>query len=470
MVNKQKSVCVIFPRYIVRNYGAPLGALYICSVLKEEGFKFTFIDGTVTSLDETITHLKQSKPDFLTISIQTVFADFAFQLAKEYKKINPRCIVIVGGPHASILPEETLMKDGIDFVVIGEGEKTLPELLRSIKNPETVKGICFRKKNKPFFTQTREPITDLDKIPFPERSLLHDEYFKRGSTPIITSRGCPFSCAFCQPTLRKIFGHKFRMRSVENVIKEIIEIRNTFKKKGTVLEELHFTDDGLTYNHKWLKNLAEEIIRQKIKMRWSANTRADTIPDIELLGLLKRAGLKKFSIGVESGDPFIRNNILKKGVSQEKLIRAFDLCHEAGIESHAYLMIGSPEETDESIASTVKLLDRIKPDDTQVTITSPLPETYLYSYAKEKKIINVSKWSDFAYCNESHLDLENYTKEDIKRMQKAIHYAIFLHSKMKKRGIDIKYSDLFNILRNPLVNKSLRTLENARFKVKNALK
>ncbi|MFH1127590.1 MAG: radical SAM protein [archaeon] len=467
---EKKSVCIVFPRYILHNYGPPLGALYICSVLKEKGYHVTFIDGTVTSYEKTIEQLKQNKPDILNLSIQTVFADFAFQLAKDYRKINRNAIIIAGGPHASILPKQTLAEKGIDFVVVGEGEETLPDLLSNIKDPKKVKGIGFRKNNKHFFTESREPIKDLDKIPFPARDMLHDNYFRTGSTSIITSRGCPFNCAFCQPTLRKIFGPKFRMRTVKNVIDEIKDIKKTFMKKNRELKSLHFTDDGLTYNHKWLKNLGQEIIKQKLDITWTANTRADTMPEIGLLRLLKKSGLTKFSIGVESGDPYIRNEILKKNVSQEKLIKAFDLCHEAGIKTHAYLMVGSPEETHESILATVKLLDRIRPDDTQVTITSPLPETYLYYHAKEKDIMKVKRWSDFAYYEESHLELKNFTKDDIKKLQKAIHYTIFLHRNMKKRGIDTRYSSLFSILKNPIVNTSLRGLDKARLHAKKALR
>lgn len=472
-MNKKKDlkVCIVFPRYITRSYGPPLGALYICSVLKEKGYNVSFIDGTVISYDKTVETLKELKPDFLILSVQTVFADFAFQLAKDYKDINQLGVVIVGGPHPSILPKQTLAGDGIDFVVVGEGEKTLPELILKIRKPDGVKGIGFKKKGgKQVFTKVREPIADLDVIPFPLRDVLHDEYFRSGATSIITSRGCPFSCAFCQPTLKKIFGPKFRMRSVGNVIKEIKDIKSVFKNRNAVLRNLNFTDDGLTYNHKWLEELAKEIIRQKLKISWSANTRADTMPPTELLKLLKKAGLKKFSIGVESGDPHIRNKILGKGVSQEKLIKAFDLCRDVGIEAHAYLMVGSPGESDESIEATVKLLDRIRPDDTQVTITSPLPETYLYNYAKGKDIVDIKKWSDFAYCVDSHIDLKNYTKEDIKKIQKAIHYAIFLHGKLKKMGVELKYSSLFYLFRNPVCNISLRFLERVRFEMKKAIR
>jgi len=459
-------VCFVFPRYIIRNYGTPLGVLYLCKALKEKKHEVSFIDGTVVSFEETSERLKQLKPDFLCLSIHTVFADFAFQLAKEFKKINPKGKVIAGGPHVSILPKQTLMQKGIDFIVIGEGELTLPELLKNINEPEKVAGIAFKKKNKIIFTKSREPITNLDSISFPDRTLLPEEYPKTGSTSIITSRGCPFNCAFCQPTLRKIFGQKFRMRSIKNVVEEIKEIKKVFQEKNLELKNLCFTDDGLTYNHAWLEKLAREFLRQRVNIQWSANTRADTIPSLKLLKLLKKAGLTTFSIGVESGHPFIRNEILRKGVSQEQLIRAFDLCHEAGIQALAFLMVGSPEESEETVNATVELLDRIKPDQTQVTITSPLPETYLYDYAKKKDLLQIKKWSDFAFGDESHLELKHFTKSEIKRIQKAMQYAIYFHAKMARLGLNASYSSLFKILRNALVNISLRGLEKGRFIIK----
>lgn len=462
-------ICIVFPRYIIRSYSAPLGALYICSALRERGHKVSFIDGTIASFEETIQRLRESKPDFLGLSIHTVFADFAFQLARGFKKINPKGRVIAGGPHVSILPKQTLQEKGIDFIVLGEGEQTLPELLSSINSPEKVKGIAFKKKGRIIFTEPREPIKDLNGLSFPSRELLPEEYFRNGNTSIITSRGCPFNCAFCQPTLRKIFGPKFRMRSIPNVIKEIREIRKLFKQKNAELNDLHFTDDGLTYNHAWLEMLARQIIKQFPGLKWSANTRADTMPNLKLLKLLKKAGLTTFSIGVESGDQFIRNEILRKGVSQEQLIKAFDLCHEAGIQAHAYLMVGSPEESNATINETIKLLDRIKPDETQVTITSPLPETYLYDYAKKKDLMQIRKWSDFAYGDESHLQLRHFTRSEIKKIQKAMHYAIYFRGKLKKLGFEASYSSLFRLLRNSLVNISLRGMEKARHKIKKAL-
>ncbi|MBS3057931.1 MAG: B12-binding domain-containing radical SAM protein [Candidatus Diapherotrites archaeon] len=464
-------VCVLFPRFIVRNFGMPLGALYIVNALKKAGFEVVFTDGTVTSCAEAKERLLKERPDVLLVSMHTVFADYGFEISGFFKKNFPENKVVIGGPHASIMPEKTLKHESVDFVSFGEGEESIIELLKNISHPEKVKGIGFKKKGRPFLNAPASPICELDKLEFPDRTVLDDAYFKNGSSSIVTSRGCPFNCAFCQPTLNKIFGKDFRIRSPENVIKEIKEIKRVFKEKGAELKELHFTDDGLTYNKQWLEKLAKLMLMEKLGISWSANTRADTMPGLELLKLLKKTGLKSFSIGVESGDPYIRNEILRKGLSQEKLLSAFKLCKQAGIKTEAYLMVGSPEESEQSIQATLNVLDEIIPDFTQVTITSPLPETYLAQFVDEKKIGKVEKWSDFAYGEQSHLKLENFTKEQIKRVQMALVYAILSRAFLKNRfGIEAKYSALFRIFRPSIVNYSLRTLQFLRFKAKNLLK
>ncbi|MFH1751753.1 MAG: radical SAM protein [archaeon] len=445
-------VVLVFPRFNYRNFGPPLGALYLSRVLKDGNFSFEFIDGTVVSYEKTVSKILELKPKFLLLSVHTVFADNAEKLVREVKKKLPEIKVIVGGVHATIMPEKVMAWKGLNYLIVGEAEEVLPKLL---ENPEKFDKVCQGNQVK-----------DLNKINFPLWNVLPEEYFMTGNMSVITSRGCPFNCAFCQPTLNKLFGKGFRQRSPENVLKELLEIKKVFNEKGFALKKISFTDDGLTFKKDFLKKLSELLIENKYNVVWLANTRADTMPDKELILLMKKSGFRGFSIGVESGNDVIRNEVLKKNLKKQAIIDAFKLCHETSVESEAYIMVGSPKESWQTIKETVELLDVLQPTFSQVTITSPLPETYLYDFAVENNLIEVKSWADFGYGDESHLKLENFSKQEIKRIQKAITYAIYFHEKFRK----LKYSTLFYFFLNPVVNKSFISLQALRFKLKKLIR
>ncbi|MFH0829537.1 MAG: radical SAM protein [Candidatus Aenigmatarchaeota archaeon] len=444
-------IALVWPRYVFRNFSTPLGVLYIASALKSNNYAFDFIDGTITSIEETNKMLADKKPELLMISLFTAFADSAFEVIKAYRKAVPDGKVIAGGPHATIFPRETL-ENGVDIVVIGEGEKTIIEIMKNPDRLGEIDGVGYRKDGNIIINEKKHYIHDLDNVLFPDRTLLSRDYFTSGSMGMITSRGCPFSCAFCQPTLRRLFGVAVRRRSVRNVMEEI---ENTRKVYG--VNQVRFTDDGLTYDKEWLVELCNSFLEKNMGITWTASSRADTMPDMETLKLMKRAGCTKISIGVESGDDRIRNEILRKGVSREKIISAFRDVHAAGMKGLAFLMVGSPTETMESVRNTIRILEDARPDEAQVTLTSPLPKTFLYDYCKERNIIETEKWKDYVYSYESHLKLENFSKSGIEAVHDALQYTIFMRSAVLKAvKFDIGFSGPFMVLGNPLIRRMIR--------------
>lgn len=453
-------IMLVFPRFRYQNFFAePLSIFYLASVLRKEGFDFRVVDGTAETLDSTMEKIRTYKPDVLGLSIHTVFADFAKQIADRFRELNTEGIIIAGGPHPSIMPRETL-KSFADIVVMGEGEATFPSLLKNLKSLERVSGIAFMKNGKVVFTKPREPIKNLDSIPFPARDLMADKYYELGNAMLIASRGCPFNCSFCQPTQRLLFGPGFRQRSPKNVVGEIKYARKVFGKKGYHMKSFSLTDDGITYKKMWLEELCKLLLKEKINLPWEGDTRADTMPDDRLLGLIKKSGCYRLSIGVESGNDHIRNVILRKALPREEIVDAFKRCHESGIEPHSFIMVGSPGESIGTIYDTVKLLDEIKPTTTQVTVTTPLPGTDLFSYSKEKGILCVGSWSDYDYYVESHLELENFTGEQIKRLRAALKFSIMGRTFIRRYlHTEVRYSTIFRMLRIPAVTRLLMSLE-----------
>ncbi len=451
---------LFFPRFRYQNFfSEPLSVYYLASVLRKGGFDFDVIDGTTETFESAVREMEVQNPDVLAISVQTVFAGFAKAVAGRFKESNPKGIVIAGGPHPTIMPGDVL-KTFADFVVMGEGEATLPELLKNIRNPARVKGIAYMKGGKVVKTPPREPVKNLDDIPFPARDLMGEKYFQFGNAMLIGSRGCPYNCSFCQPTQRKLFGNAFRQRSPGNVVSEIKYAKRVFKKKGYEMKTFSLTDDGITYNKKWLEGFCRLLISEKINLPWEGDTRADTIPGPELLRLMKKSGCYRLSIGVESGNDYIRNTILRKQLKREKIIEAFRTCHESGIEPHSFIMVGSPGESMKSVMDTVLLLDEIKPTTTQVTITTPLPGTDLYSHCEENNIIRADAWSDYDYYVESHLKLENFTNEQIKKMRARLKFSIIGRTFARRYlKTEMKYSTVFRLLSLPFLTDFLMELE-----------
>lgn len=468
-----KEITLIFPRFIYRNFALPIGFLSIAAVLEKEGYKVNFLDGTILSQEEILTTLEKSHPKYLFISLQSVFANKTFKLIQDYKKMNPEAVVIVGGPHPTLLPIETVQTEGVDVAVTQEAEETVPDLMNHLENNlplNEVKGIAFRQNGKAVLNAPRPLVQSLENLPIPARHLLADGYFATGISSFMGSRGCPWTCSFCQPTLDKLFGEKFRLRPVEKVIEEIQSTKQLFKDRGFELKEVHFTDDGLTYNHPWLKNFCQQLIDKKIGIKWTANSRCDTMPNLELAKLMHQAGCLMLSFGVESANDHIRNVILDKKLPREKILHAFKTCHEAGIETEAYLMVGSLGENPSTILETVQLLDEIEPTITQVSITAPLPNTYFYDQWNDKGVIETTSFEELgAYGSESHLKLKDLTHEQVKDFQKAIFYSIFVREKFAKLGIPVKYSALFTVIRTKPLNRSLQFLQNLRFKLRNTV-
>jgi len=352
-------VTLIFP-YFKRFISTtpPLGIMYIAAMLEKHNAEVTIID---TSFNQNWNllrkNLQETKPDFVGISSVTPMITDAFRVAELAKKLNADCTTVLGGPHATVVQ---IVNPYIDFCVYGEGEATLLELIKEVETGgdlSRVKGIYYKDGDDLIRTPPRPPIEDLSELPFPAWHLLPttEQYFKVNgrSGILIASRGCPFNCTFCQPTLRMLFGSKVRFRTPENVVDEIEMLLRHYD-----IKEFMFHDDTFTSNKVWVKQLCDLMIERDIHIPWNCNSRVNTVTR-ELLKTMKRAGCTRLSLGVESGSQEILDKALRKGIKLSEVRRAFKLCKEERMETKAFLMLGSPFETKESLESTVELIREI---------------------------------------------------------------------------------------------------------------
>lgn len=349
------------------------------------------------------------KPDVLGISAFTYEIKEAGLLAKEVKKEIPECIIIIGGSHISALPQETL-KEFPDFDVgcIGESERTMMELCKSILNKkgfDQINGIVFRDINAIIHqTLQNEKIHNLVDFPIPAWDILPSakEYF------IQTSRGCPFHCNFCfNPN-----GNRIRTRKTENIISEINFIIEKFHP-----ERISFGDEAFAANKKFAHELLDSMIYHNIgeKVKWDIQTHVAFIDD-ELLLKMKKANIQKIELGVESGNDEILVQ-MGKGINKQMIEKAFGLAKKHKIKTGAFAIFGHPNETKSSIWETIRFISKLNPSDPIFAIMVPFPGTKVAEFANLKinGYKNVSRdWSLYRKQMNDSVEFSNFSIKKLK--------------------------------------------------------
>lgn len=395
------------------SYFPPYGILYLADSLERAGFKVKLVhkEGTKSNIDALAELVCRAKPLFVGLS--TLTGPTILPTVKASNAIKERCSIPVvwGSHHPTILPEQTLLNGFVDIVVLGEGELTVVELAKTLREfgmdtqkLSDVAGIGYKENERPLFNQPRPFINNLDDLYPAWHHLDINNYFftenifrKRIKqelkvATVITSRGCPWRCSYCYN--QKVNKRTFRAQSVERSLKDIIELKNRFGVNAIVFE-----DDNFFTN----KKRALEIIR-RIKMPWSATIRVDDIAKggEEFLKELKRNKCIELRIGAESGSSRVLER-LQKDITVDQIREAARLCENHEITAAFMFMVGFPEETWTDVCMTLDLVDELSLMNKYVMVTqlgsyTPYPGTPLYEKAVEygfKSPSSTEKWSDF---------------------------------------------------------------------------
>ena len=373
----------------------PLGIAYIGAILKKHGFNVELLDSlalnlTVKQIKEAI---KKSKADIVGITAMTQTLPGVYYVGKIVKEILPNSLLIIGGPHMMTYPRETMTHEFFDVGVIGEGEHTMLEIVKKYSQNEDILdilGTVIRTGKNIKINAPRPFIQDLDQIPFPARELLPYKVYKSVDglhplTTMMTSRGCPYKCAMCH---KGIWGNKLRFRSAENVVEEILLCVEKFK-----IKEIYMYDDTFTINKKRTLEICRQAREEKIDIRWDIVTRVNTV-DRDIIEALHEAGCRKIRFGVESGEQRILDR-MKKGITLEQARKAFKICHEIGMETHAYFMIGYPGETKSTVEKTINFAIELDPKWVSFNITVAYPGTELFKEATQYKSMNIDYWKRY---------------------------------------------------------------------------
>jgi len=425
----------------VINIFQPLGLAYVAATLQQHKINVEILDALAQGFDQehffkqkkiigldykTIKEkIVASEPDIVGISVPFSFqSGEAHQMAKIVKSINPQILVIAGGSHATIQPEELLANNYIDYVVRGEGEYVMLDIVNNLNKGLSINklpGLSYKNNIGKIIHNPRPlPIIELDKLPFPSRSLLPmDKYFQAAKTgrviegmlsfgdrrtSLITSRGCPFSCTFCSVHLT--MTRVWRGRSPENVM---AEIKECVEKYG--IKYFDILDDNFTLDPARAKNICRLIIKSKLKIKWSTpnGIRADKV-DEELILLMKKAGCIQVKVAPESGSPEVLKNIIKKQLDLDKVKSVVSLCKKHHLSIEAFFVVGFPQETIIDIKKTISFARELRHlgcDYCYFFIATPYFGTEMYADAVAHGYLNKSKYNLNKILTTSNKSLTN---------------------------------------------------------------
>jgi len=372
----------------------PGGIGYIAEALKSEGIEYDVMDMDLGyKFKDLIKKILSFKPELIGMSLMSLGYKKNYEILRKIKRKFPSIDIIVGGPHVSTIKEEVLKGcKEIDLGVIREGEQTMVELCKG-RDLEKIKGLMFRKNGKVFYTGDREFISDIDSLKFPKYEKFKFEKYrlirrdKRLTIPLITSRGCPYSCIYCASHL--VLGKKFRYRNAKNVVDEI----DYWYQKG--IKDFKIVDDDFSLKKDRVYEICDEIEKRKLlglRLSCDNGIRADRV-DKDLIKRMKDIGFYRLDFGVEGGNNKILKN-LKKGEKIETIEKAIRDSCEAGYEIELTFLIGSPGETWSDFNDSINLALKHPISSAIWYHIVPYIGTELYSWLKERGYL-LKDWEDF---------------------------------------------------------------------------
>lgn len=370
------------------NLMPPLGIMSIAAVLEQNGVPVEIIDcyAAPAPAEAVLDKILAKQPDMVGFSCTTSSFVEGYRVAELLKERCPEIVTVVGGAHACTIGAPLLDSyPAIDYLVIGEGEQTMLELaLSSAENVENIPGIAYRKEGIGTLTAQRELIADLDSLPFPAYHLLPD-FPKRYTLPlfsfptapntsIISSRGCPYSCSYCD---RSVFARGFRFNSPEYIIEHVAMLNRNYG-----IRHVFFYDDLFTFDRKRVQRFCELKKEKQLKVTYNCIARLEHV-DQELLALLKGSGCWQVNFGIESGDPEVVKKH-RKFFGLDEVGRKLQMVKEAGMRVKGLFMVGLPGEDEAAIRRTIEYALSLPLEEINVTKFTPFPGAPVYKTIREQ--------------------------------------------------------------------------------------
>ena len=377
-------------RQIMKPY-APLGILYLCSHLRNKGFAVDVFDTTFSSREELFRVLRTETPSVLGLYANLMTRGNIIEILRVAREAGWK--TVVGGPEPGAYTAEYL-QEGADYVVCGEGELTMEELLLALRSRASdltaIAGLSFMLNGQLHQGVPRQQIANLDLQPWPAREAIDVQRYvdtwrrhhKAGSVNLITARGCPFHCNWCS---HQVFGQSHRRRDPLLVVDEVEWLLGRYQP-----DMIWVSDDVFTINHAWFRTYAAEMKRRGLRIPFECISRADRL-NSEMLDLLAELGCFRVWIGSESGSQRILDS-MERGVKIEQVQNAVHMCRERGIQSGMFLMWGYEGEGLEDIEATIRHVSVSKPDIFFTTVSYPIKGTPYYKRVADR-LVQLGPWS-----------------------------------------------------------------------------
>ncbi len=372
----------------------PLALAYLAATVRAGGYRPVVVDGEAP-LRPLASVMAEIPADTALIGVSTTTLAWPTvrKASVELKRKFPGIPLVVGGPHVTAFPEETLLYSEFDVGVIGDGEHSLMELLERAAAGRSLAGVpgtVYREDNRVKVDQRVKWVATLDDLPMPALDLLplhryRSVVVKSPFVTMLTSRGCPYKCSFCSQIY---MGEKFRFHTADRILAEMERAERTFGAKEIVM-----FDETFGANRKVAHEVFEEMQRRKFGFRWNARTRIDLLND-DLLLAMRKSGCYMLHLGIESGTPRILEK-MRKGITLDQVERVVTSAHRMGFKLHGYFMLGYPGETRDEIEATVALSRRLPLDWASYTVTIPNPKTLLQEQAVEEGLLDPEFWNDY---------------------------------------------------------------------------
>ncbi|MDD5108783.1 MAG: radical SAM protein [Candidatus Omnitrophica bacterium] len=452
----------------------PLGLGYLGAILEENGIGVKIVDCLIEGWDNRIKVtddliriglsfediekiIRHYSPDIVGVNnLFTKQRENAHKIYSIAKKVNRDIITVAGGAHPTVMPELVLADKNVDYVVIGEGDWTIIELVHLIEGEADIlalDGVGYRENGEIKIIPKTRFIENLDILPFPAWHLLNmEKYFgleashgnrrRKRFSPIITSRGCPAQCTFC--SAYAVWGRGFRYRSAENVIQELKRLKQTYG-----IEEIMFEDDNLTLNPKRAEEIFDLMISEHLNMEWDTpNGIAAWTLNENLLDKMKASGCRGLNFALESGNQYVLDTIIKKPLNLGKVKPLVRYAKRIGLDVGIFLVVGMPGETEEQIWDSFRMAAELGIYTPHISIATPYPGSELYDLCKERQLFRPDFSLDDLYIRSFSISTDGLGTQKLKKIL-ADGQQFLLISFLKNKPFVFFKVCMVKLLRNP---------------------
>lgn len=424
--------------------------LGVLAAISQKRGPIRLIDGNVENMTikTLLDDIKSFAPDLIVVNTGFPSINNDMRVALKIKNTFPSIKILAFGVYFTLLEVDAVSNyPFLDFVIIGEPEKTFKELVNSLAKGKTnffnIKGLAYIDSGKVKINEKRPLMKNIDEIPFPARDFIKNTKYRlphnnKPFTLINSARGCPFNCIYC--IVKPYYGNRVRRHSVNYIINEIRECKDKYG-----IQEFLFWEEVFTLDKKFVLELCNEIIKKGLNIKWAATTRVDTINE-EVISKMKEAGCYLIGLGIESGDQKILDTA-QKGQTIKDIKKAVVVCKKFKIKTMGHFIFGLPGETKKTANKTIKFMCKLGLDFMQAYCAVPYPKTEFGKMAKEKDWINAKQWSMYDFGGDSIVSTETISAKDIthfrqKAFRRFYYRPLFI---LKKFFNDISIHQLIKI-------------------------